>query len=189
MEQRPQSSLKGSAMRDALLLGARVVIGGYLVVHGAQKLFGAFDGPGLDQTGAYFETIGLSPGKEMATLAGATEVGGGLLTMTGTADPAGPLAIIGAMSIASFTQRANGPLAAKGGFELPLSYLAAATAFVASGPGRFRLSPPLPGKLAAVTAGLGLGLALGTLAKMARSAVAAEQTEQATTREAQPQPA
>jgi putative oxidoreductase len=52
-------------MRSALLLGARVVVGGYLTIHGAQKLFGAF-GPGLDKAAAGFERIGLAPGRQMA---------------------------------------------------------------------------------------------------------------------------
>jgi uncharacterized membrane protein YphA (DoxX/SURF4 family) len=101
-------------MRSALLLGARAVVGGYLAVHGAQKLFGAFGGPGLDKAAAGFERIGLAPGRQMAALAGVTELGGGLLTAAGLADPAGPLAIIGAMTVAAATHRANGPLAAKG---------------------------------------------------------------------------
>ena len=37
---------------------ARAVLGGYLVVHGAQKLFGSFGGPGLDAVGTGFESIG-----------------------------------------------------------------------------------------------------------------------------------
>jgi hypothetical protein len=43
----------------------------------------------------------------MAALAGATELGGGLLTAAGAADPAGPLAIMGAMTVASVTHRAR----------------------------------------------------------------------------------
>ena len=70
-------------MRSAILLGARVVVGGYLAVHGAQKLFGAFGGPGLEKAAAGFERIGLAPGRQMAALAGATELGGGLLTAAG----------------------------------------------------------------------------------------------------------
>src|SRR6266849_3649410 len=101
--------MEGTDMRDAALLGARLVLGGYLTVHGAQKLFGAFGGHGLDATGAGFESIGLTPGKQMAALAGATELGGGLLTAAGIADPAGPLAIAGAMTVAAATHRANGP--------------------------------------------------------------------------------
>ena len=61
-------------MRSTLLFGARVIVGGYLAVHGAQKLFGAFGGPGLAKTAAGFERIGLAPGRQMAALAGAAEL-------------------------------------------------------------------------------------------------------------------
>jgi DoxX-like protein len=56
-------------------LFARLVLGGYTVVHGSQKLLGAFGGPGPEKAGAHFEAMGLNPGKEMAMLAGATELG------------------------------------------------------------------------------------------------------------------
>lgn len=157
-------------MRNAVLLGARVIVGGYLAVHGAQKLFGAFDGPGLDKAAAGFERIGLAPGMQMAALAGAAELGGGLLTVAGAADPAGPLAIIGTMTVAAATHRANGPLARDGGFELPLTNLAAASALAAAGPGRFRAGPPLPRTLTAAGAIIGGMLAAGSLAKMIRAA-------------------
>ena len=77
----------------------------------------------------------------MAALAGATELGGGLLTAAGVADPAGPLAIMGAMTVASATHRASGPLAANRGFELPLTNLAIAAALAASGPGQAPAQP------------------------------------------------
>jgi putative oxidoreductase len=35
-------------MRDTALLGLRLTVGGYLAAHGAQKLFGAFGGRGLE---------------------------------------------------------------------------------------------------------------------------------------------
>ena len=164
-------------MRSVILLGARVIVGGYLAVHGAQKLFGAFGGPGLDKAAAGFERIGLAPGRQMAALAGATELGGGLLTAAGIADPAGPLAIIGAMTVASAAHRANGPLAAKGGFELPLTNLAAAAALAAAGPGRLKIGPPLPRPLTTVAAAIGGLMAAGSLAKMASAARAAGTTQ------------
>ncbi|MGP7996042.1 MAG: DoxX family protein [Streptosporangiaceae bacterium] len=153
-------------MRDVMLLGARLVLGSYLAVHGAQKLFGAFGGPGLERAGAGFDRIGLTPGKPMAALAGATELGGGLLTVVGVADPAGPLAIIGAMTVASATHRASGPLAANRGFELPLTNLAAAAALAAAGPGRFRIGPPLSRRLTTAAVAGGAVLASASLAKM-----------------------
>ena len=157
-------------MRDVMLLGTRLVLGSYLAVHGAQKLFGAFGGPGLERAGAGFERIGLTPGKPMAALAGATELGGGLLTVAGVADPAGPLAIIGAMTVASATHRASGPLAANRGFELPLTNLAAAAALAAAGPGRFRIGPPLSRRLTAAAVAGGAVLAAASLAKMLTAA-------------------
>lgn len=165
-------------MRDLMLLGTRLVLGSYLAVHGAQKLFGSFGGPGLERAGAGFDRIGLTPGKPMAALAGATELGGGLLTVAGVADPAGPLAIIGAMTVASATHRASGPLAANRGFELPLTNLAAAAALAAAGPGRFRIGPPLSRRLATAAVAGGAVLAAASLAKMltaARDSVGAAQ--------------
>ena len=153
-------------MRDVALLGARLVVGGYLAVHGAQKLFGAFGGSGLHKTGAGFERIGLTPGKPMAALAGATELGGGLLTAAGVADPAGPLAIMGVMSVAAATHRANGPLNANRGFELPLTNLAAAAALAAAGPGRLRLGPGLPRRLTVLGALAGGVMSAASLTKM-----------------------
>ena len=157
-------------MRDLMLLGTRLVLGSYLAVHGTQKLFGAFGGPGLERAGAGFERIGLAPGKPMAALAGATELGGGLLTVAGVADPAGPLAIMGAMTVASVTHRASGPLAANRGFELPLTNLAAAAALAASGPGRFRIGPSLGRRLTTVAVAGGALLAAGSLTKMLTAA-------------------
>ena len=153
-------------MRDAALLGTRLVVGGYLAVHGAQKLFGAFGGSGLEKTGAGFHRIGLRPGRHMAAAAGISELGGCVLTATGIADPAGPLAIMGAMTVAAATHRAKGPLNSRGGFELPLTNLAAAATLAAVGPGRFRLGPSLPRPLAAAGAVGGGLLAAGLVARM-----------------------
>jgi hypothetical protein len=33
-------------MRDAALVGARLLLGGYMGIHASQKLFGKFNGPG-----------------------------------------------------------------------------------------------------------------------------------------------
>jgi putative oxidoreductase len=124
-------------MRDSALLGLRLTLGGYLAAHGAQKLFGSLDGPGLEKTGAGFEHLGLRPGKAFATLAGGSELAGGLLTAAGAASPVGPLAIAGAMAVASATHADKGPMIQKGGFELPATNLAAAVALLAIGPGRY----------------------------------------------------
>jgi putative oxidoreductase len=112
---------------------ARVVLGGYLAVHGAQKLFGLFGGNGIEGTAKGFEHLGLTPAREMTILAGASELGGGVLTATGIAEPLGPLAIAGTMAVATVVHRKGGPLSANGGFELPLTNLALAGVLLAAG--------------------------------------------------------
>jgi hypothetical protein len=80
------------------------------------------------------------------------------LTATGVAYPLGPLAIIGTMAVASLTHRSKGPLSQKGGFELPLTNLAAAAALAAAGPGNLRLGPNLSPRLVRRAALVGLVL-------------------------------
>lgn len=135
-------------MRLLLTTAARVVLGSYLAVHGAQKLYGSFGGHGPEATGQAFERIGLRPGGQMARLAGTAELGGGVLTATGIAHPLGPTAIAGTMAVASATHRQGGPLAADGGYELPLTNMAFATMVAALPPSGIRLGPALPRSLA-----------------------------------------
>ena len=153
-------------MRDAALLGARLLLGGYMGIHASQKLLGKFHGPGLEGAGALFEKNGLAPGKQMATAAAATEITGGLLTVTGVAWPAGPLAIAGAMTVAAAHNREGGLMAVRGGVELPVSYATLALTLAAAGPGKYRLGPSLPGKLTALGALAGGAVAGALIARM-----------------------
>src|ERR1700722_12456570 len=149
-------------MRDAALFGARLLLGGYMGIHASQKLFGMFHGPGLDGIGAVFEKNGLSPGREMAMAAAATEIAGGVLTITGIADPAGPLAVAGAMSVAAAHNREGGLMAARNGVELPVVYATLALTLAATGAGKYKIGPSIPRRLAAVGALVG-GIAAGAL--------------------------
>lgn len=153
-------------MRDAALLGARLLLGGYMVIHASQKLLGKFHGPGLDGAGALFEKNGLAPGRQMAAAAAATEITGGLLTVTGIANPAGPLAVAGAMSVAAAHNRQGGLMAVRGGVELPVAYLTLAITLAAAGPGKYKIGPSLPGKLTALGVVGGGALAGALIAKM-----------------------
>lgn len=131
-------------MRDLTILGARLAIGGYVAAHGAQKLFGAFGGHGLDVTGKGFENLGLRPGRRMAALAGAAEVVGGALTMIGLGGLTGPATIASTMAVASTAaHRGRGPFAAQGGPELAVVTLAAASALGTQGHGRYSLDAVL----------------------------------------------
>lgn len=157
-------------MRNVGLFATRVVFGGYLAAHGAQKLFGSFGGPGLQTTATGFEGMGMRPGKAMATLAGVSELGGGLLTASGVADPLGPLAIAGTMAVATAVHRKQGPMSANGGYELPLTNLALAIGLLSWGPGRLRLGPRLPTSLARTSALAGTAMAAVALTQLLRAA-------------------
>jgi putative oxidoreductase len=126
-------------MRDFPILAVRLSVGSYLAVHGAQKLFGSFGGPGLDKAGAFFEQVGLRPGKPFAALAASSEFVGGVLTATGLGGPVGPIAIAGAMAVAATTHSDKGPMGQNGGYELPLTYTVTALALAMTGPGRYSL--------------------------------------------------
>src|SRR2546421_10799607 len=108
-------------------------------------------------------------GEEMAMLAGATELGGGVLTASGLAHPLGPMMIMGSMAVAAVAHRDKGPLAAKGGFELPLTNFALAALAGAEGPGRFAINRPLPKKLTVVAAAGGAALAGISWAQLLRA--------------------
>ncbi len=134
-------------MRDAGILALRLTVGSYLAVHGAQKLFGRFGGPGLDKAGAGFERMGLRPGKPFAALAATSELTGGVLTATGLGFPVGPIVIASAMAVAITVHAEKGAMGQKGGYELPLTDMVAALALAMTGPGRYSVDRLLPGRL------------------------------------------
>jgi putative oxidoreductase len=134
-------------MHDSGILALRLTVGGYLAVHGAQKLFGHFNGPGLDNAAIGFEAMGLKPGKPFAALAATSELTGGVLTAVGLGSPVGPVMIAGAMAVAIVVHMENGAMGQKGGYELPLTDMMAAFALAITGPGRYSLDRILPGRL------------------------------------------
>src|SRR5215216_3460389 len=86
---------------DLGLLVLRLVVGGLMFGHGAQKLFGWWGGPGLagfiGLTGGYLR---FRPAWFWGVLGAVSETGGGLLVLTGFLHPLGAAAIVGAMLIA-----------------------------------------------------------------------------------------
>src|SRR3954452_18803138 len=129
---------------DLALLALRVVIGLLFMGHGAQKLFGAFGGGGLEATASTFDKIGLRPGRLHATAAGATELGAGALLALGLLMPIGAAALIGVMGAAIWTVHAkNGPCVTESGYEYNLVLIVAVFALTALGPGSWSLDDAL----------------------------------------------
>jgi putative oxidoreductase len=136
-----------TAPRDFGLLTLRLAVGGTLVAHGTQKLFGWFGGAGLDKTAAGFERIGFRPGKVNAIAAGLGEAGGGALLATGIGSPGAGAAIAGTMIVASSMHIDNGFFSNKGGFEFPAVLGLSAAALALTGPGTLSIDHVLGHRL------------------------------------------
>ncbi|HET8776413.1 MAG TPA: DoxX family protein [Candidatus Limnocylindria bacterium] len=149
-------------MTDLARLIVRLVVGGLMAGHGAQKLFGWFGGGGPEQTAGMMEGLELQPAHRWAFLAGASEFGGGMLTALGALNPLGPLGIIGSMTMATTKVHWGKPIwATSGGAELPLTNLSIATALMIVGPGRYSVDHALGIRLPRLIGLLGLiGVAL-----------------------------
>jgi putative oxidoreductase len=148
---------RGSRVNEAAPAIVRVAQGSLMAGHGAQKLFGAFGGPGLEGTSGFMEMLGMRPGRPWAYLAGLAEFGGGVLTALGLLHPLGPLGVIGAMSMATRKAHWGKPIwATEGGAELPLLNIAVSTALMIREPDRYSLDRILGIRLPAWVGPLGL---------------------------------
>jgi putative oxidoreductase len=115
----------------------RGAVGPLMIGHGTQKLFGWFDGHGLEGTGAFFEGIGLRPGRRHATAGGVAEtLGGALLTLGALTPLASTLLSSVMMTAIRKVHLKNGPWVTGGGYEYNLVLIAATAALVEVGPGR-----------------------------------------------------
>jgi putative oxidoreductase len=154
-------------MKLGLLL-ARLLIGGLMIGHGTQKLFGWFGGPGVGATGETFAGLGLRPGKAHAIASGAAEAGGGALLASGLLTPLGQAALTGSMTTAIWKIHGRqGPWVTSGGWEYNGVLIATAFAIVDAGPGHWSLDAALLGR-----ARWGTGWAIAALAAGAAGAAA-----------------
>ena len=117
-------------------LPIRLGIGVIFIAHGAQKLFGWFGGYGLEGTGGWMESIGLSPGVVMAGLAGGIELIGGLLLIIGLLVRPAAFALAITMLVAIFTVHLNnGLFMNNNGYEFGLALLLINLALIFRGAG------------------------------------------------------
>ena len=155
----------------------RVVVGGLFIGHGTQKLFGWFDGHGLDGTGGFMESLGYKPGKRMAGLAGLTETVGGSLLVLGLITPLAAAMIIGVMVNAIIAVHAEkGVWNSDGGIELPLVYSVAVATLAFVGPGSFSVDRMIGWSIDGLWYGLA-AIAIGLIAGVTVSGMRREEEE------------
>jgi putative oxidoreductase len=151
------------------LLVLRVVLGLTVAAHGAQKVFGWFEGPRIQGFAAGLEKMGIRPSWHFAVLAGLSELVGGLLVAVGLLFPIAPLIVIGTLAVAIWTVHySKGFFNSKGGYEFPFSLAGGMLALSITGPGavaldyllRIRLPEPATWIVFAILTALAVVVAL-----------------------------
>ncbi|NMD58526.1 MULTISPECIES: DoxX family protein [Tsukamurella] len=122
------------------LLLFRLFVGFFLMMHGAQKLFGWFNGPGLDATARGFGNLGLSMPTAFAWYSGIAEFGGGILVMAGLFTSAAAAVLTATMAGAAWAMASNNDFRffnTEGGYEFPLFMGLMTFALTVAGPGAY----------------------------------------------------
>ncbi|NQX12177.1 DoxX family protein [Microbacteriaceae bacterium VKM Ac-2855] len=161
----------------------RLVVGGFFVGHGLQKLRGSFGGPGLTGTEAMMEQLEMRPAKQNALAAALAETGGGAALVLGAGTPFAAAGLIATMTTAiRKVHVSNGPWNSNGGYEYNAVLIAAVTLLAGDGPGKLSLDALIGKKR------WGTGWALFALiAGVVGSTVAIELGKRAPAAEAEPE--
>ncbi len=119
---------------DIALFIVRCALGSTMILHGAQKVFGAFGGQGISGFVTWLGTLGVPP--LLAYVGTFAELIGGLMVLLGIGTRWGALLIAAQMGAALYLVHSNhGYFAQAGGFEYPLNLFLIALALVVGGPG------------------------------------------------------
>lgn len=129
-----------ASLSDVADVAVRVAAGLFLVPHGAQKLFGAFGGYGLEATGQFFQTqLGFANGYLAALGAGSVEFFGGLLLALGLFTRFSAAAIFVLLAVATSIHLGAGFFWTEGGWEYPALWAIVVGAYAIKGGGRYSL--------------------------------------------------
>jgi putative oxidoreductase len=137
-------------------------MGAIFICHGLQKWLGLFQGPGMDKSIRFFESIGHRPGRLNVSLSVSAELLSGVLFALGLLTPLAGAIAIGTMLTAGASVSAAKKVFwnAAGGGEYPLVLAIMAAAVTQAGPGMYSLDGlsgisgwPEPARLAAILVG------------------------------------
>jgi putative oxidoreductase len=126
--------LEGLERLAVLIL--RLFLGVTFIMHGSQKLLGAFGGGGVAGMAGMLGKIGLEPAHILAWVVAITEFVGGVCVVLGILTRFWAAGLVIDMAVAILkVHLPNGFFAGKNGFELPLALGVMALAIVLTGPG------------------------------------------------------
>jgi putative oxidoreductase len=134
------STRKAARSTDLALVAVRAALAWIFIVYGAQKLFGTFNGPGIQGTADFMANgAGLRPGRFFAILAGVIEFGGAIALVLGLGARLAGLALFGDMVMAMITVTWSQGLhqATSPGYELNVALAGLALVVALLGAGRF----------------------------------------------------
>ena len=139
---------------DIGLLLVRLGVGGVLLAHAAQHLFGWFNGTGIDGMARFIGQNGYPMTRPLAYVNSLSELAGGVLLVLGALTPLGAAAALGIMLNVIYIKHSSF-YATSRGFEAEYMLAIAAVGLAFAGPGRFSFDKDRPwsrGMQAGVTA-------------------------------------
>jgi len=128
---------------DFGLLVLRLALGAIMGAHGLQKVFGLFDGPGLDGTARALGSMGYTHTTLLAWITGLSELVGAVLVVLGVFTQIGAAALLGVTANVVYVQWRGG-FFEPSGFEFELLLAAVAFALLFTGSGRIALDVNTP---------------------------------------------
>lgn len=130
--------------KDWGLLLIRVMLSVVFIYHGSQKLFGAFNGPGMTNFEHFIASTGAPMPHISAYLSALTEFLGGIILLLGTGLRLAAIPLAFNMAVAVWVTHKGG-FSAPTGCEYPLVLGVIFLAFIVMGPGRLTLGALLRG--------------------------------------------
>lgn len=135
----PPWRLRWNSGADLGLLILRLAAGCIFAAHGAQKVFGWWGGPGLDEFANNLTDLGFTQTDVLSAATGFTELVGGVLLLLGLFTPLAGAGLVAVAINAAWVKLGNGLFLADGGYEAELALGAIAAGLTMIGAGRISL--------------------------------------------------